>query len=160
MRYICLLLGGLLLASCQTTQQLASSLQSKWIGRSADQFFIDNGAPRSSYTMRDGGRIYSWVGGQKSIDLPGTGQTTTNVIGNTAFLTTTYQDRSELSQTTTNFIGNTAFSTTTHQDRSELRLGCAVQIVTDKSGIITTIKPTADTIGMWQLSRCAEIFGI
>ena len=85
--------------------------------------------------MGDGGRIYSWVGGQKNVGLPGTAQTTTNIVG------------------------NTAFSTTTYQDGGELKLGCAVQIVADKGGVITTIKPTADSIGMWQLSRCAEIFG-
>ena len=55
------------------------------------------------------------------------------------------------------FVDNTAFSGTTYQEGGALRLGCAVQIVTDKSGIITKIKPTADSIGMWQL-RAARRF--
>ena len=86
--------------------------------------------------MTDGGKIFTWVGGQANIPLPGTASTTTNVIG------------------------NTATSTTTYQDGGNLALGCRVQIVTNQSGAIAAIKPIGDTLGMWQMSRCAEIFGV
>lgn len=39
------------------------------------------------------------------------------------------------------------------------QLVCSADIVTDRSGIITEIRPQEDTIGHWNLSRCAEIFG-
>jgi len=62
--------------------------------------------------------------------------------------------------TTTSVIGSTALSTTTYQSGGNLALGCRVQIVTNQGGVITGIKPMGDTIGMWQTSRCAEIFGV
>jgi hypothetical protein len=123
------------LAGCTTTEQAATVLHSKWDGQPADNFFLQFGPPASAYTMTDGGKIFSWVGGRANIPLSGSASTTTNVIGSTAISTTTYQG------------GGT------------LALGCSVQIVTTKSGVITAIKPTGDSLGMWQTSRCAEIFG-
>ena len=124
------------LGGCTTTNQAAGVLHSKWDGQPADKFFLQYGPPVSAYAMADGGKIFTWVGGQANIPLPGTASTTTNVIG------------------------NTALSTTTYQESGNLALGCRVQIATAQSGIITTIKPVGDSIGMWQTSRRAEIFGV
>jgi hypothetical protein len=85
--------------------------------------------------MSDGGKIFTWTGGRESILLPGTASTTTSVIG------------------------TTAISTTSFQGVGDLELGCNVQLVTNNAGIITTVKPMADSLGVWQLSRCAEVFG-
>jgi hypothetical protein len=130
---LCLAFFGI--GGCTTTEQAANVLHSKWDGQSADSFFLQYGPPVSTYTMADGGKIFSWVGGRANIPLPGSASTTTSIIGSVALSTTTYQD------------GGT------------LALGCSVQIAAAKSGIITAIKPTGDSLGLWQMSRCAEIFG-
>lgn len=134
-RAVCVIMVGVSLAACNTTEQAAVALRSKWDGKPADQFFVANGPPASSYDMASGGKIFTWAGGHASVALPGTATTTTNLVG------------------------ATAFSTTTYDDGVILHLGCRVEIVTDKAGLIATIKPIGDTMGMWQLSRCAEIFG-
>ena len=61
--------------------------------------------------------------------------------------------------TTTTVVGSTAISNTSYDAGGEMRLGCKVQIVTDRAGMISAIRPTGDTFGFWQTSRCAEIFG-
>ena len=124
------------LGGCTSTEQAAKVLHSKWDGQPADSFFLQYGPPVSTYAMTDGGKIFTWVGGQANVPLPGTASTTTQVIGNTATSTTTY-----------NPGGNIA-------------VGCRVQIVTNQSGVITAIRPMGDTIGLWQTSRCAEFFGV
>jgi hypothetical protein len=136
LRRIFLLFAVCAASGCTTTEQAAQALHSKWEGQPVDSFFVQNGPPVSSYAMVDGGKIFTWIGGRTDIPLPGSASTATNVIG------------------------NTAISTTTFQEGSDLKLGCRVQIVTNLGGVITTIKPVGDTIGMWQTSRCAEIFGV
>jgi hypothetical protein len=39
------------------------------------------------------------------------------------------------------------------------QLVCSADVVTDRSGRITDIRPREDTIGLWNTSRCSEIFG-
>jgi hypothetical protein len=36
---------------------------------------------------------------------------------------------------------------------------CSADIVSDRSGVITDIRPSADSLGLWNTSRCAENFG-
>jgi hypothetical protein len=126
-------LAGSLMA-CSSTEQAGKALQSVWIGRSADDFFRQYGPPASSYTLSDGGKIFEWVGGQTSVYLPGSASTTTTVFANTA-------------------VSNTQFS-----PGGNLYLGCKIRITTTRAGTISTIAPSGDTLGMWQMSRCAEIF--
>jgi hypothetical protein len=125
------ILSCFLLTGCvASTQQAGKVLQSKWIGKPADQFFVENGPPQSVFPMNDGGKLYTWAGGTGSVGIPGSASTT--VIGNTA---------------TTNFSGG-----------GTVHLGCTVTIAT-KNGTITAINPTGDSVGLWHHSRCVEIFG-
>jgi hypothetical protein len=36
---------------------------------------------------------------------------------------------------------------------------CSADIVADRAGIITDFRPREDSVGLWNLSRCSEIFG-
>jgi hypothetical protein len=123
-----------LLGGCSTTEQAGQALQSSWIGQPADNFFRQYGPPVTSYTLRDGGKIYEWVGGQASVYVPGSAATTTNVFGNTAVSTTQV------------FSGG------------DIYLGCKVRITTAQNGTIMQIVPSGDSLGMWEMSRCAELF--
>lgn len=49
-----------ILAGCGSTQQATEQAKSKWIGRSADEFFRSNGPPKRDYAMAAGGKVYSW----------------------------------------------------------------------------------------------------
>ena len=136
MRLAVFLWACMTLTGCTTTKQAAEVLHSSWEGQPVDAFFVKYGPPVSQYTMADGGKIFTWIGGRADVSLPGSASTTTN------------------------FVGNTAVSTTTYDDPADIHLGCKVQIVTAKDGSITSISPVGDSIGMWQTSRCAEIFGV
>lgn len=39
------------------------------------------------------------------------------------------------------------------------QVACTADIVANKDGLITEIRLQEDTIGVWNVSRCAEIFG-
>jgi hypothetical protein len=55
---------------------------------------------------------------------------------------------------TTTFQGNTAQTV----GGGSLSTFCTLQIVTSPEGTIKVINVTADTLGDWAISRCAEIF--
>ncbi len=84
--------------------------------------------------MRDGGMLYEWREAG-AVQMP--------------------------AQTITSFSvgpgGGMATSSTV--GGGSIAIGCTVQIAADARGMITEIRPTRDTIGRWQVSRCAEIFG-
>jgi hypothetical protein len=56
--------GALLLAvgnaGCGSTQTANEAARSKWLGRSADQFFATHGPPRRQHAMANGGQVYLW----------------------------------------------------------------------------------------------------
>ena len=133
-RSIILAVVAIFLASCSTTQQAAVALQNGWVGKNADDFFKRYGPPASNFALADGGIIYEWVGGRAAVYVPGTASTTTTTIGNTAF-------------------SNTQFS-----GGGNIYLGCKVRITTTRDRTITAIAPSGDSLGMWQTSRCAELF--
>jgi hypothetical protein len=37
-----------------------TAAKSRWVGRSADQFFATLGAPKREFTQRNGGKVYFW----------------------------------------------------------------------------------------------------
>ena len=41
---------------------------------------------------------------------------------------------------------------------SHARVGCSADIVADTAGFIVEIRPREDSIGLWNPSRCSEIF--
>jgi hypothetical protein len=133
-RNLGLILIAALLSGCLSTDA-APTMQAAWLGRSADDFFIQYGPPYSEHTLSDGRVIYLWTGGQKNYHLPGTASTTSNIIG------------------------GTVYSSTTFSGGSTIDVECVAQIVALPDQTIVEIKPYKDTIGEWALSRCQEIFG-
>lgn len=93
------------------------------------------GPPASSYTMNDGKRMYVWAETQRNYQLPGSSTSTVNMIGNMAVVNTTTTPGASIA------------------------MQCQVRLVVSKSGIIEQILAQSDSMGMWQTSRCNEVFG-
>lgn len=124
------------ISACTTTKDANEGLSFRYKGSTADSFFLKHGPPASKYELDSGKRIYVWAERPTIYNNPGSSNTAVNVIGNTAYATTT----------------TTPSSTTVVQ--------CQVRITTSTEGIIENIEAHGDTIGNWELSRCAEIFRI
>ncbi|MBU0584023.1 MAG: hypothetical protein KKB66_16015 [Alphaproteobacteria bacterium] len=122
---------ALMLSACTTTEQANTALASRFKGQTADSFFLRFGPPVTSYDMDDGRRMFVWAEKQKNFSTPST--STVNVIGNTAFVNTT--------------------------PGSNVEVQCQVRLVVNKSGVIEEILAQSDSIGVWQMSRCNEVFG-
>jgi hypothetical protein len=135
MRYAVLACLAINLAACTTTEQANEALSSKYIGKPVDQFFIENGPPASQYNTQDGRIIFVWAESPQSITIPGSSHTTVTGYGNMATAYTTYSPA-------TNFD-----------------IQCQVRIVTNRSGKIEQILSHKDSSGVWEMSRCNEIFG-
>jgi hypothetical protein len=127
-------LMGFALCSCSTAEEGLQGVRNQYLGQKADQFFIARGPPASSYKLTDGGTIYTWTGGVRGYSIPST--TTVN-------LRPTY--------------GGGATGTATSNGGGELTIACTLDLHADEQGIVRSIRVARDTIGAWQLSRCAEI---
>lgn len=126
----------LVLAACTTTRQATSSLNSTWAGQNTDAFFVRYGGPQSSYKMNDGNRLYTWAN-HGSVPMPAVSNTT----GSYDPLSGSFQ-----STTITNGGGSAGVE-------------CTIQIIAAQDGRIVRISVTRDTWGLWETSRCNEIFG-
>lgn len=124
------LLAFCLLAACTTTDQANKAVASRYIGTPADAFFIKYGPPSSAYKLQDGSTLFTWSERAKHFDMPTTA--TTNVYGNTAF--------------------------TTVNSGGDIMVQCQLKIVGSAGGTITSIAVLNDSIGVWQMSRCNEVF--
>ena len=128
-------ISAALLGGCvSTTEQADAVLRSEWLGKNADAFFSRHGLPSKQYASSSGGRFYEWAD-QRAVSLPG-------------YATTTVSPS----------YGGTFFAQTIYTAPSSIRVACTVTIEADKANVIRAIRATGDTIGNWQLSRCAEIF--
>jgi len=78
--------------------------------------------------------MYLWSEGGRDVYLPGRSSGTITMMGNTAW-----------------WNGSSSPGTNIHVE-------CQVRIVS-KDSVIQMILAHRDSIGMWQLSRCHEIFG-
>jgi hypothetical protein len=134
MRHIWLFGLGLILAGCTTTQQANTSMQATFVGKPADDFFLQYGPPIATHQLDDGRHMYLWTEGRHDFYLPGTTTGTVTLAGNTAW-----------------WNGWTTPPT-------DVNVECVLRIVT-KAGIIQQIMAQSDSIGMWQTSRCNELFG-
>ncbi len=121
--------------ACTTTEQANEALSSKYIGKPVDQFFIENGPPSSQYNTQDGRTIFVWAEAPQSITMPGSSYTTVTGYGNTA----------------------TAY--TNYSPATTIDIQCQVRIVSNKAGKIEQILSQKDSSGVWEMSRCNEIFG-
>ena len=129
---VCILI---VLLGCTTTDMALQKLSDRYMNRSADDFFIDNGPPMNAYALREGGSIYVWSSGRRQVALPAT---------------TTY------SGTATPYGSFRGTSQST--GGGTLDLECEVKIVTDRNNNIQSISITQDTWGWWETSRCNEYF--
>lgn len=120
---------------CSTTQQATTRLTADYVGKSLDSFVLDHGIPHSKYQLDDGGFVYVWSSGVIVVQMP-----TTTTVSGTVSPYGTYS-----SHATTSGGG-------------QIEVFCEIQIQTDPNNIIRSLKPIKDTIGNWELSRCAEIF--
>ena len=48
------------ITACSTTRSARRDMESRWVGRSADDFFFANGVARSKQGLANGGTIYIW----------------------------------------------------------------------------------------------------
>jgi hypothetical protein len=122
------------LSACTTTEEALTAARSKYIGTNADRFWLANGPPARSHTLSDGSTLYTWVGGTKFYNTPAV--TTVNMSPS---------------------IGGGVMGTATTTGGSTVAIGCALELHVDTKGIVRGIRAVDDTIGAWELSRCAEI---
>jgi len=120
--------------ACQTTEDADVALKTRYVGQDADQFFIENGPASAAQKLGSGSTLYVWSSGRRNVEMPGTATSTVQSFGSSSYVTTNY--------TPGGSIG----------------LECQVSILVDPENVIREIKPHRDSIGMWQMSRCAEMF--
>jgi hypothetical protein len=136
MRYALIVASALLaLSGCTTTRQAVADLNARWVGHNTDDFFLRYGAPRQSLKMNSGNTLYVWAS-SGSVPLP--------EVSNTYGTVSDY---------------GTFQSTTVTDGGGDIAVVCVVQIVATPAGQIQQIVIARDTIGMWETSRCHEIFG-
>lgn len=149
-----------LLSACTTTEDANRALQTRWIGQPAERFFAAYGPPTGEYPLSSG-KIYSWRGGDKTRYTPPT-------------YSTPEPDRTIVrTQTRTDGSGKTVVTETRIVQRDPFwepemisppqyqQLFCELQINTDKSDIIVSIRASNDTDGDgFSLSRCAEVLDV
>lgn len=133
-------LGMLFLVGC-TTQATVDSLNNKYIGKNLDQFIINNGSPYQKYRLNSGNYIYTWNSGTKLFALP---------------TTTTYSGNASAYRYGNTIQGNYSGSSTTYGGGAAA-LTCTLQLHTNKRGKIISIRAMNDTLGVWKVSRCAEV---
>lgn len=123
-----------LLAACTTPQEAVTSMGRKYYGRNVDEFFVEHGPPASVHTLNSGEKLYEWVGGVATTTVPGTSTTT---VKPTAY--------------------GTYKAETTNTGGYQKNYSCTVQLRTTAAGIINDIV-IRDSGGVFDLSRCAEVF--
>lgn len=60
MKKIMLLGVACLLAGCVSLEKVSEEMNTKWAGRSYDEFVMENGAAKTSHTLSNGTTMYSW----------------------------------------------------------------------------------------------------
>lgn len=165
-----LVIGALALglSGCQTTQEVAQEMRSKWIGQPVDEFFVMHGPPVSDYGLSGGGTIYTWRGGEADYTRPAQIRSTTvggQTIGSSQTRSRTTHPAPGTtvtrSTTTSASIGLPALTQDIMVRPAErIHLVCEAQISVDDEGIIEQVRISRDTEGRgFSFSRCAEVFG-
>lgn len=135
MKIIISLLVVCLLAGCATTQQAYDSLNQRYVGTNTDAFFLAHGVPRGSFRLHNGNTVYVWQSNIAGIAMPSVTTASGNISPN-GYLNAT-------AETTGGGIAS---------------LFCRLNIVATPDGTIQHIGIATDTVGAWNLSRCAEVF--
>jgi hypothetical protein len=132
-RTIFLILLSLILVGCTTTND-AMRKTSYYYGKSADDFFRNNGMPLQAYKFDKGDRMYRWSSVAHSVVMPGF----TNYSGSVG----------PFGQVTGSAVSSGGFA---------INVQCVVDIHADQNNNILKITPVVDTWGDWETSRCNEI---
>ena len=127
------ILLSLIVAGCTTTND-AMRKTSYYYGKSADDFFRNNGMPLQAYKFDKGDRMYRWSSVAHSIVMPGF----TNYSGSVG----------PFGQVTGSAVSSGGFA---------INVQCVVDIHADQNNNILKITPVVDTWGDWETSRCNEI---
>lgn len=155
-------------AGCTTAEQATQKAAVKWVGRSSDQFFAFYGAPYSIFNRDDGGKLYKWRGGEKTIRRPlnkPSLQQPNNGFGQTSSRSTTTVTQPDANTTITRTRSRSS-SFNVNVDEifnapkpayQEILVYCELSISTDAGGVITSMQPLSDSGGTFSLSRCDEV---
>jgi hypothetical protein len=151
-------------SGCATTEEANKAIQSKWIGQPADSFFTQYGPPVSSFTLNDGGRIYTWFGGEATRHIPAQYQTPKDANKVTSSKTETRRNvdgtTTTITRTSSYDIGLPPPPRMISPARTE-QLSCEIQITTGADDVIRMLRATNDTDGEGlSFSRCAEVMGV
>jgi hypothetical protein len=133
MRNLIIILASLILVGCTTTND-AMRKTSYYYGKSADDFFRNNGMPLQAYKFDKGDRMYRWSSVAHSVVMPGF----TNYSGSVG----------PFGQVTGSAVSSGGFA---------INVQCVVDIHADQNNNILKITPVVDTWGDWETSRCNEI---
>jgi hypothetical protein len=133
MRNLIIILASLILVGCTTTND-AMRKTSYYYGKSADDFFRNNGMPLQAYKFDKGDRMYRWSSVAHSVVMPGF----TNYSGSVG----------PFGQVTGSAVTSGGFA---------INVQCVVDIHADQNNKILKITPIVDTWGDWETSRCNEI---
>ena len=133
MRNLIIILASLILVGCTTTND-AMRKTSYYYGKSADDFFRNNGMPLQAYKFDKGDRMYRWSSVAHSVVMPGF----TNYSGSVG----------PFGQVTGSAVTSGGFA---------INVQCVVDIHADQNNNILKITPVVDTWGDWETSRCNEI---
>ena len=164
-----LLVVLLAVSRCASTADAEKAEGSKYIGQDSDAFFSRYGPPRSYFELNNGGKVYTWVGGEGSIHIPEETQVIPIAPGaqkTTAKTTTTQKTTGNTtvtkSTTTGVSVGTPAIGIpVVTKAAQDIPLYCELQITTDADGDITDIRATGDTQSGYSFgSRCAQVFGV
>lgn len=159
---------SVLVSACGATPERAQqSLSARFVGQPVESFFSRYGMPLQTMATSDGGKMYSWRGGQFFVNHPAQVQTVSGAGGGqettrTTSHTTQTGPGSSKTESTSVTVGIAAAPTTiVTQPATSEELVCEAQITTNARGIITAFNTTRDTRGgEMGLSRCAEVFGV
>jgi len=81
-----LLASTLLVIATSTAMADANSyLAKRYLGRSADDFFVDNGPPASTYKAQDGRVVAIWSSGRDNVTIPMVNPTNVPMSGGVDF---------------------------------------------------------------------------
>lgn len=129
--------SSLIFISCTTTNQVQNNLLVSFDGSNADSFFLRFGMPSARFKLQNGFTLYRWSSGATNFQMPAFTTSSGNIDG----------------------LGNYSGSSTTFGN-SPIRLECVIDITTNDKNIIRSIRIVRDTMGLWAVSRCAEVLNI
>ena len=153
LRVLALIGTAAALSACVTTGDVDLQLKSQWIGASSDQFFTRYGPPASEFKLANGGKIYTWRGGQAVRHVDAQYQI---IDGDTFMMGRHGHWHGGVAGF---WIGSPgAIMVSPPRDES---IYCEAEITVDRKRVIQAIRASGDTAGLgFSLSRCAEVLGV